>query len=175
MACLITSGIAKGCKDSLGGIKTVYLANWTNVGTISPTYSTDTTGIITGMTMSGGTKFYEFVPNKMSSNWVENVQSNVQNGTIAYEQVLTLMLGKNQAATRNQIKLIGQAEVMAIVLDRNEKYWLLGERNGLELSGGNGGSGTAMTDMNGWNLSLSGSEQFPAREIADSTVVASVL
>lgn len=177
MSCLLTSGIAKGCKDNMAGIKTVYLTNSINVTAISPVpdgTSPADVGVIDTITMAASPNqyFYEFTPNKMSSNWVENIQSNVQNGTIAYEQVLTIILGKNEATKRNQIKLIGQAEVVAIVEDRNGKYWLLGEENGLELTGGNSASGTALTDLNGWSLTLTGQEHDPAREVSASIMAA---
>ena len=175
MACLLTSGIAKGCRDNSGGIKRVLIANKSKVSSIAPAQGAvgtpEDTGVITSITMASASDyFYEFVPNKMSSNWVENIQSNLQNGTIGYEQVLTLMFAKNEAAKRNQIKLLGQAEVVVMVEDYNNKYWMLGEINGMELSGGNSGSGTALTDMNGWNITLTGMEHEPAREV-DSTIV----
>ena len=174
MGCLLTNGIARGCRDNTGGIKRVLITNKTNIDTISPeqgaTGSPSDEGEITSVDMELGTQFFEFKPNKLSSNWVENIQSNVQNGTIGYEQVLTLMFSKNEAEKRNQIKLMGQAEMVAIVEDYNNKYFMLGEVMGLELSGGSSASGTALTDMNGWNITLSGSEHEPAREV-DSDII----
>ena len=137
MACLITSGIPKGCKDNSGGVRKVFIANTANITSITPTVDGDTTGLITAITLVSGSYFHEFEPNKMSSNVVENIQSNIQNGTIGYEQVVTLVFAKNEASKRNQIKLLGQAEVAVIIQDYNNKYFLYGEQNGLELSGGN--------------------------------------
>ena len=170
MACLLSSGIAKGCKDNAGGLKRILLANTTGASgtgvTFTPSIGATADDIITSVAMGASAdKFYEFVPNKMSSNWVENVQSNVQNGTVGYEQVLTMIFGKNEATKRNQVKLLGQAEVYAIVEDYNGKYFLLGEENGLELTGGSSSSGTTLTDLNGWNVVLGGNERVPAREI----------
>lgn len=176
MSCLLTSGIQKGCRDNSGGIKRVLIANKSNIATITPeqgaTGSPSDQGIITGITMGGSptTYFYEFVPNKMSSNAVENIQSNLQNGTIGYEQVISLVFAKNEASKRNQIKLLGQAEVVVIVEDYNNKYFLYGELNGMELSGGNGDTGRGLTDLNGWNITLSGMEHEPAREV-DPTII----
>ena len=174
MSCLLTSGIAKCCRDNSGGLKRVLITNKINVASISPvqgeTSSPADDGVIDTITMDGSAVFYEFIPNKMSSNWVENIQSNVQNGTIGYEQVLTLVFAKNEANKRNQIKLLGQAELVAIVEDYNNKYFYLGEVNGLELSGGSSASGTALTDLNGWNVTLTGMEHEPAREVTASIV-----
>lgn len=176
MSCLITTGIAKGCRDNVGGIKKVLITNTSNVTAFTPiqdiigTPSDD--GLITGITMNSSAKFYEFIPNKNSSNWTETIQSNLQNGTLGFDQALVMMFAKNEASKRNQIKLMGQATMYAIVLDYNEKYWLLGEKNGLELTAGTSGSGTGPADMNGWNITLSGSEHHPAREVEASIIAA---
>lgn len=161
MSCLLSAGWAKGCKDNAGGLKLILLANKSEV-----TSFTSATGSVTAITMATSSNvWYEFEPNKMSSNWVENIQSNIQNGVIGYEQVLTMIFAKNEAAKRNQVQLLGQGEVYAIVMDYNGKAFLLGEFNGMELTGGNSSSGTALTDLNGWTLTLTASEPEPAKEV----------
>lgn len=172
MACLITSGWAKGCKDNAGGLKRVLLANKSDVTAfVEKTGSLgEYLGEIETVTMSGSAVFYEFVPNKMSSNWVENIQANAQNGTVGYEQVLTMTFAKNEASKRNQVQLLGQGEVYAIVNDYNDKYFLLGEFNGAELTGGSSQSGTALTDLNGWTLTLTAMEPEPAKEVTGSII-----
>ena len=174
MSCsLLTSGWPKGCKDNAGGLKRILLANKDEV----LAFTEDTTGSlpvpsgeITDITMIAGAMFYEFVPNKMSSNWVENIQANAQNGTIGYEQVLTMIFAKNEAAARNRVVLLGQGEVYAIVEDYNGKYFLLGEFNGCELTGGSSSSGTALSDLNGWTLTLTAMEPEPAKEVTAAAI-----
>jgi len=166
MACILSSGIARGCRDSVGGIVEAYLGNYV-AGSAQTWYDDDGSGTVTGI--SGWTG-YTFVPTKNSSNWVENVNSSVENGTIGYEQVLTLIIPKNQASTREQIKLIGQANMAIIVRDKNEKYWLLGAQEGMELNGGNSASGAALADLNGWTLTISGFEPFPAQEVTSALI-----
>jgi hypothetical protein len=51
--------------------------------------------------------------------------------------------------------------VYAIVLDNNDRYWLLGAANGLEVSAGTAGTGTAFGDRSGYELTLSGMEPNP--------------
>jgi hypothetical protein len=169
MACTITSGLALGCRDNMGGIKRVLLNNSSVITSVAPADNTGTSTITTFVSASAPA-FYEFVPSKMSSNWTENIQANVQNGTTAYEQVLNLIFAKNQAATRDQIKLLGQASLVGIVEDRNGKYWYLGEVNGLDLTGGSSNSGTALSDLNGWTLNFTAMEHYPAREVTGSLI-----
>lgn len=177
MSCLITSGWSRGCRDNAGGMRRVLLANRSDVtsfteGTVgSPAVPS---GEITAITMDGAAVWYEFVPNKLSSNAVENIQSNIQNGTVGFEQVITMIFAKNEAAKRNQVALMAQGEVYAIIEDNNGKYFLYGEENALELGGGSSATGTALTDLNGWTLNLNGFEPAPAKEV-DSAIIAGLL
>lgn len=166
MACNLTTGIAKGCRDNTGGIVEVYLSNYPT-GYTALEWFAETTGTVTGIS---GASFYTFTPNKNSSNWVENIMSSVENGTIGYEQVITMVFAKNDVTMRNAIKVLGQANMIAIIRDKNEHYWLLGAQNGLEITGGNSASGTLLNDLNGWNITVGGTEPIPAYEVS-STII----
>jgi len=166
MSCNLTTGISKGCRDNAGGIVEVYIGNFPTGYTANEWYS-ETGGTVTAIS---GLSLYQFEPNKNSSNWVENIQSSVENGTIGYEVVVTLMFAKNDADMRNAIKVLGQANLTAIVRDKNEKYWLLGAQNGLEITGGNSASGTLLNDMNGWSITIGGTEPQPAFEVSSSII-----
>lgn len=166
MSCNLTTGISKGCRDNAGGIVEVYIGNFPSGYTANEWYS-ETTGTVTSIS---GISLYQFEPNKNSSGWVENILSTVENGTIGYELVLTLNFAKNDADKRNAIKVLGQANLIAIVRDKNEKYWLLGPQNGLEITGGNSASGVNLNDMNGWMITLGGTEPQPSLEVSSSII-----
>lgn len=167
MACNITSGIPSGslCRDTSGGINTVYFANFITGVTLGET-SEGTIDTQTGLTA----KFYEVKPNKASSEYVENVQSSLENGTIGYMQELTLVLGKNEAEKRNLVKLLGQATTYIIIHTKSNKYFLMGETEGCELTGGNSATGKVTNDLNGWNLVFTSDNNEPAKEIEASLI-----
>lgn len=167
MACgtTITSGIGKGCNDAQGGLKKVWIAQTENVLTILPAASTETTGIITSFTMATASKFYEFAPTKFTAKWVDNGKPNGNHGGYSYEPTLTLPFSKNEASKRNAVKLLGKSDVSAIVLDQNNKYWYLGEVNGMNLITSAYDSGAALTDPNLWTLTFTGYEPNPPREV----------
>lgn len=171
MACNFTTGISKGCRDNAGGIVEVYLGSYPS-GYTAVEWYTEATGTISSIS---GLTMYKFVPNKNSSNWLQNIMSTVENGTIGYEQVITLVFAKNDVDKRNAIKIMGQANMVAIIRDKNEKYWLLGAQNGLELTGGNSASGTLLNDLNGWNITIGGQEPQPAYEVSASIIDALVV
>ncbi len=65
-------------------------------------------GKIAVLRKDGRVKFYKYELVKGTSQLVENVNANVQNGTIFYAPELTIVLNKLQANTRNEILLLAQ-------------------------------------------------------------------
>lgn len=170
-SCLLTGGFGlPSCRDNTGGIDTIYITNWSNV----TQYDLDADEIVTGITMSGTTKFYEYKPNKNSGQFTQTVTVSPENGTVGTEQTITLITSKNEYVKRNLIKLLAQSEMIAIVLDRNGKYFLAGADFGMTLTNTGYDSGKLITDGNSWQLQMVGNEKFPAYEVSAS-VVASVI
>lgn len=165
MACALTQGYVLDCKDSLGGITEVLFIAKADV-----TATTEASGVITAITKASGKKFYKYELVKETSSFVENVNASVENGSIFYQQELTVILNKLQANTRNEILLLAQNLLLAIVKDNNNKYWYLGQSRGLDITGGNSGSGTAMGDRSGYSLTFTGKEPALAPEVSSSII-----
>ena len=90
MACTQTlAGLFRDCAANLGGIKTVYLANFDDVATI-----TVSLGVVTAITMETSKKFYEYQFNPNTSNFTTTVQANRENGSLYFESVLSLVFAK---------------------------------------------------------------------------------
>jgi hypothetical protein len=170
MACNLTQGFPIDCKDNVGGVKAVYIANKDNIATI-----TEAAGVVTGITMDAGTYFWKYDQIKETSNFAEAITTNVQNGTVFYAQTIEVIVNKLQTNTRNEILLLAQATTSVIVQDNNNKYWLLGRQNGLDLTGGGSATGTAYGDRNGYTLTFTGSEQQLAIEVQAGVMVQGTL
>jgi len=69
MACSLTSGYSIDCRESIGGLKKVLIANFTNVNQSTP--FTFTAGVITGISMVGAAKFWPFEQVKETSSFSE--------------------------------------------------------------------------------------------------------
>ncbi len=169
MACALTQGYTLDCKDSLGGLKSVYFIESGNIASY-----TEAAGVITGITLDAGKFFFKYDLVKETSSFTETVTASVQNGTIFYAQELSLVLNKLQANTRNEILLLAQNTLVAIAEDKNGKYWLLGKSNGLDITGGTAASGVATGDRNGYQLTFSGQEAALAPEV-DSDIIAGLV
>jgi hypothetical protein len=162
-SCFITSNVLKGCRDSIGGIKQVYIVAGCVTGI---TENADQEIVTVGAT--GGT-VYTYQVEKNTSNFVENIQASLENGTVVYNQQLNLVFLKLQQSTRNQIKLLAQNTNMKVFVETNEgSIFYLGEDFGMALASGTAESGTAFADRSGYTVVLEGFEKEPAKKLAGS-------
>jgi len=163
MSCYISSAVALGCSDGIGGIKKIYVVGG---GGAVTGYTYDADGAITGATSTTGTTLYGFELKRNTSSLAQNVTKSFENGTIYFEQVLTAIMYKYDQEKRNQLKILSQNDQIQIVgIDQNDVQYLLGQVNGMYLSGGSAATGTAFGDRNGFELIFTGQEQEPARVI----------
>jgi len=166
MACALTQGYTLDCKDSLGGIKAIWLINHANVTAI-----TEASGIVSAITKAAGKVFYKYELVKNTGSLTETITASVENGTVFYAQELSVVLNKLQANTRNEILLLAQATLMVVVQDANDKYWLIGRVAGMDLTGGTSATGTAQGDRSGYTLTFTGGEKELAPNV-NSNIIA---
>lgn len=149
------------CRDSIGGLREVLFIEFDNVESID-----EVSGVVTGIVVASGKQFRRYIMPKESASFTETPNANIQNGTIFYQQVLSIVINKMQTNTRNELYILGQARLLAIGLDQNDRYWLLGKQNALDLTGGEGGTGTASGDRNGYTREFTGMERGMAPEVS---------
>jgi hypothetical protein len=158
------NGYALGCRDSVGGIKTIYVQGWNATGTVN----TNGSGTVTGFTgFSSG--FYEYDLTKATSSMTETLNASIENGSIYYTPEVTFTINKLQVAVRNELRLLARNRLLVIVQDNNNRYWVLGAANGLEATAGTAGSGTAFGDRSGYEMTLTGMEPDPMLLIVSTT------
>jgi len=165
MSCLINTGYSLGCRDSIGGIQAAYIGNFNS----AQTYTLDADENITGVTGST-VSYYTFEQEVESGEFNQEGQYSTENGTIFFNQTLTLMFHKNDAALRNLLLVLSQANLSVIVKDQRGEYWLLGFQNGVRAISGAMNTGKAFGDMNGVLITLEGKEPEPAHRIDDITL-----
>ena len=167
MACALTQGYTLDCKDSLGGITEVYFMAFQDVAS-----TTEASGVITALTKDTGKRFYKYELTKGTSVLTENVNSNVQNGTLYFTPELTIILNKLQANTRNELLLLAKNLLVAVAKDNNGKYWYIGKTRGIDLTAGSATSGTAEADRSGYTLTLAGAEPSMSPEVNSAVAAA---
>ena len=167
MACALTSGYTPGCRDSAGGVRNVYFAVFDNVSGV-----TSSAGVITAIAKANGGRFYKYNLQRATAEATEEFQDSAENGTSFYALALNIILNKMQATTRNEIALLGQNRLVAVVEDQNSKFWYYGKANGLMRAGGKAGTGKALGDRNGYELNFTGDEPELALEVTSGIIAA---
>lgn len=148
MACIsISRGINTSCDLSLGGLKTVYIANYDDVTSIK-----EKDGQIVGITMASGKKFYEFRFKKNTASMTSTLNVSDNGNNISTD--VSLSFQKQDTEKRLAISALSMSELVVIVADANGKYWYLGRDFSVTASAGGAESGTAFTDVNRYTITL---------------------
>jgi len=151
MACDLTGGRLRPCKDAVGGIKKVHFVDFGDLGTL--TYGT--ADEITDMT---GTFEYHTYDVKGNSSLETNITSSMENGTTFFEQVVNLTLHKLTKEDNKELKLMAFGRPHVFVETFDGKLLLVGREHGAEVTGGTAVTGTAMGDLQGYTLTLTANE-----------------
>ena len=162
MACTLTTGRSLPCRDSVGGLKAVWFADYGTLGTL-----TVTNGNVDSI--SGSPTLFQY-DLKGNSSLEQTITASTENGTSFYEQALNLTLTKLDVETQESIKLIVKARHHVFLEDYNGNYLLVGAVHGAEVSGGTIVSGAAMGDLSGFTLTLTAQETIPAYFVTASVV-----
>ena len=104
----------------------------------------------------------DFVSPKNTSSLTQTVNSSVENGTVFYTQVVSLVCNKPVAADITEIQNLAKGRLAVVVQDNNDNYFVIGHTRGAELTGGSLTTGTAVGDLNGFTLEFTGEEAIPA-------------
>jgi len=144
MACDITQGRLKVCKNSLGGNTSLYLFN----------YVADPFTIVDGEATAINallTEAFKYELEGDSNTLVEDMVTDRNTGTTVNTQTLNVVLKKIDANTSAEMNLLAKGYPMAVVQDRNGNYSAIGIDDGIDFNV-NSSSGGAKTDLNGFTL-----------------------
>ena len=162
MACEMTGGYNdRTCTNGKGGIKSVLLFPVSNI--VTPI--TMGGNQITAMTVTGETFLYKLKSNL--SSYTAPIKVNKDNGTLWYEQTLTMILASDTKELRAELHLLAQNEVCALVEKADGTIVALGLEEGLQVNdGGDYTSGVAKSDRNGHTIVLAGLENNEVPDVA---------
>ncbi len=163
MACDLALGRIEPCKDSVGGLKNLYFVNYGDLGAI--TYDVTNTDVIDAVAGTPDAYKYEI---KGASSFTQNIQSSRDTGTTAFEQVIEVTLKKLTIADHKELKILAFGRPHVIIEDNNGNYFLAGLEHGADVTGGTIVTGTAMSDLSGYTLTLTGMEKAPANFLGDT-------
>jgi len=158
MSCTLGTGRTEPCKDSVGGLTKVYFGDFDIFGIDDVTYAS-TSDEITAITSTGTLFQYDL---KGTSTFDQTITASRENGTVFYDQVLTLQFHKLDKATHDELAIIAVGRPKVFVEDNNGNIFLAGLEYGMDVNGGTIATGAAMGDLSGYTLTLQGMEKKPA-------------
>ena len=162
MACTLTGGRKKPCKDAVGGIKKVYFVDFGGFGTITTSNDEITD-------MDGTFSFHQYDV-KGNSSLETTINISLENGTTFFEQVLNITLHKLTKEDNKELKLLSFGRPHVMVQTYDDKFMVVGLVNGAEVTGGTMVTGTALGDMQGYTLTLTAQETTPPNFINGATL-----
>lgn len=165
MACLITSGRLEPCKDSLGGLRNIFIANYVADG------FTIEDGEVTAID-AAITEVFQYALRADGNIFDQNGTSDDSTGVSTWEQTLTVALKKLDKNTSNQMKLLAQGYSYIIIEDYNGNYHLMGALEGTSMRNSNFQTGGAKTDFNGYNGIFNATVECPAPFLDSATITA---
>ena len=161
------AGISLDCTNNMGGIKTVYIANFDDVKSI-----TESNNVITGITMESGATFKTYQFRKGTSSMSSELTADESNGLNFVTTTLNLVFTRMDTAKRIEMSALAIAQLAVIVLDSNGVYWYLTPDEYASASAGTAETGTAKGDRNAYSLTLTTENETYPVEITKEAVEA---
>ena len=169
MSCsILSTGRNLPCLKSVGGIKSIILVDFGTLGTLALTGAEVTT-------ISETPAAYQYLVKPGSSGMEETITASAENGTVYYDQNVNIQLQKLDKDTQAELQDVAKGNPHVFVQDFNSNYFLVGAYNGADVSAGTIGTGTALADFTGFNLTFTAQEQLPAFFCASAVISALVI
>jgi hypothetical protein len=150
------------CTNGKGGIKSVLLFP---LGAMSGV--TVLNNEVTALTVTGEVFLYKLKSNL--SSYTAPIKVDKNNGTLWYEQSLSMILASDNKELRSEIHLLAQNEVVCLVENADGTIVALGFGEGLQIADANEyTSGVLKSDRRGHVVVLNGMENDEVPDVASS-------
>ena len=152
MACSqVLNGIAADCQTNVGGVREVYIANYSDVTAIEVD---DSSNMIKTITMADSAKFKKYAFKKNTSSMTSTLNVDPANGVNFVQTDLSLVFAKQETVKRMEVAKLSLGELRVIVLDANGKSWFLGQEEFVSATAGTAETGVNRTDGNKYTITL---------------------
>ena len=174
MACDISNGRIEQCKDSVSGLKAIYIINFDKLNSDSVSYETgtgqeDVIDFWTPIDDTVSLNLYKYELKSTANSFTTAINSSRDNGTTFFTQTLVANLKRQDAATTKNVKLLAYGRPRIVVRTMTDQFFLMGLDQGADVSAGEISSGAALGDFNGYSLTFTAEEELPANFIDASS------
>jgi len=170
MACDISNGRIEQCKDSVSGLKAIYIINYDKLNSDSVSYETATgqEDVIDSWTPIDDTvslNLYKYELKSTSNSFTTQINSSRDNGTTFFTQTLVANLKRQDAVTTRNVKILSYGRPRIVCRTMTDQFFLMGLDQGADVSAGEISTGAALGDFNGYSLTFTAEEELPANFI----------
>ena len=140
---------------------------------INREYLSDVTaqeGVIKQITLAEGEKFKSYYFNRNTGSMTSNYTLDPATGVRYVTTDLVLQFNRMETTKRIEVTALAQNELALIVKDANGKYWLLGKDEPVRATAGDGMTGTARADRNGYSITLQDNSHEMPYEVDESII-----
>lgn len=152
MACntsYVLGGIPEDCKLGRSGLKSIYIANYSDVAT----KEVDESGMINSLTMTDGAKFYKFNFPKGTASFTSTYTPQ-DAGIDYYTTNVSLTFTRAENVKRLSIMALVLNDVCMIIEDNNGEFYFMGYDGALNVTENTQETGTSKSDTNGNKYTL---------------------
>ncbi len=161
--CDLSQGRKEPCKNSIGGIKAIYLMPFVKYGL----YEID---VINGSELISfpSTTVYKYELRADGNDFNQSIT--IDDNGESWTQSVNGILKQIDTLTTNELFKVARKELRVIVEAYTSKFYLLGLQNGvnIDFTTSTGGS---KSDFNGYNITIEGTEKYAAPEFDNLNAV----
>jgi hypothetical protein len=164
MSCEISHGRVEECKDSVSGLKAIYIINYDDLNEDNATFDTGTTDEedeLVSWTPAAPLSMYKYELKSTANALNTTINASRDNGTTFFSQELVVNLKRQDVVTHKQVKLLAYGRPRIIARSMTDQFFMLGFAQGCDVSAGTIGSGAALGDFNGYQLTFTAEEELP--------------
>lgn len=167
MSCEISHGRIEECKNSVSGLKSIFIINFDDLNEDAATFDTGTTDeedeLVSWTPVDTATalNLYKYELKSTANSLNTTINSSRDNGTTFFTQELVVNLKRQDVVTHKQVKLLAYGRPRIVVRTMTDQFFMLGFAQGCDVSAGTIGTGAALGDFNGYQLTFTAEEELP--------------
>lgn len=151
MSCAITGGYTIECRESVGGIQTLWVLEKSKM-----TAYAESSGTLSSITTTND--FWKIEVPRGTAFASNSITASQENGTFFYTHEINFPVNSRSASVRNLINVLAKNKCVFVTLEGDGVYRMYGASFGLFLDSAESGSGTSLADRNGSMLKFSSQE-----------------
>ena len=141
-------GITNDCSTSKGGIREIYIADWQkDLFTVGASDNTVTT-------LKSEVQWYKYYVKRNTSSFTSTATIDQANGVNYVSTELALVFTKMETAKRVEMSALLLNDVACLVVDSNNKVWVMGLESPVNATAATAESGVSASDGNKYTITL---------------------